>query len=141
MVILKSHQAMGSFLGRGTHVWLEIHPADGDKITFSGAKAKNLLAIIENLKRDYDKESTRGSVVIPPPNGISSPQWEDSVIQAGRDIKHTMHKKLRYSGAFPFLVGYGNCASIAHLIINQAGGELPKFKFSGFSPGLLSKCS
>lgn len=136
MVILKSHKAMGSFLGQGTHVWLEVLCPEGNKVTFSGAKAGRLLGIVENLKRDYDKPATRGSINIPPPKGFSNKEWATEVITAGRAIKWSMHKKLRYSGAFPDLSGYGNCATIAKLIIKKAGGKIPQFNPSGFTPRL-----
>ena len=139
MVILKSHKAFGSFLGRGTHVWLEIHPEEGEKITFSGAKAELLLGVVENLKKDYHKLATRGSVVIPAPIGMSCAEWAERVIEAGREVKITMNKELRFSGAFPNLPGRGNCCTIASLIIARAGGEIPRFSPSGFAPGLHSR--
>ncbi len=136
MVILKSHKAMGSFLGRGTHVWLEIHPSEGEKVTFSGAKVTRLLGVIENLKKDYHKLATRGSVVIIPPAGVSCSEWAERVIEAGREVKQTMHKKLKFNSVFPSLSGHGNCCTIVNLIVDRAGGELPEFKPSGFAPGL-----
>lgn len=136
MVILKSHKAMGSFLGRGTHVWMEIHPSNGKKVTFSGAKVMKLLGVVENLKKDYHKLTTRGSVVIEPPVGMNSADWADRVIEAGREVKLTMHKKLKYNGIFPCLKGYGNCCTIIRLILDKAGGKLPNFKPAGFTPGL-----
>ncbi len=136
MVIMKSHQAMGSFLGRGTHVWLEIHPAEGVKVTFSGAKVNKLLGVAENLKRDYHKTATRGEIIIQAPHGMDCNQWAQAVIAAGREVKHSMHKKLKYSGLFPSFSGYGNCCTIVALIIQQAGGEIPPFQPSGFAPGL-----
>ena len=128
---------MGSFLGRGTHVWLEIHPSDGKKITFSGAKVMKFLGVVENLKKDYHKLATRGSVVINPPAGVSCSDWAERVIEAGREVKHTMHKKLRYNGIFPGLSGHGNCCTIVSLIVDRAGGELPEFNPSGFAPGYV----
>ena len=138
MVILKSHKAMGSFLGRGTHVWLEIHPPEGEKVTFSGAKVMRFLGVVENLKKDYHKRATRGSVVIIPPVGMSSSEWADRMINAGREVKLTMHKKLKFNGVFPSLSGHGNCCTIVNLIVDRAGGELPEFKPSGIAPGLYS---
>lgn len=138
MVILKSHKAMGSFLGRGTHVWLEIHPSVGNKVTFSGAKVTMRLGIAENLKKDYHKLATRGSVVVSPPAGMSSSEWADRVIGAGRDVKLTLHKKLKFNGTFPFLSGHGNCCTIVNMIVDRAGGKLPPFNPSGFAPGLGS---
>ena len=136
MVTLKSHKAFGSFLGSGTHVWLEVHPDHSEKVTFSGVKVERLLGIVENLKKDYDKQPTRGSVVIPPPSGMTCSEWADLVIKAGREVKLTMHKELSFSGLFPWLPGYGNWCSIALLIIAKAGGEIPTFRPSGFAPGL-----
>lgn len=136
MVILKSHKAMGSFLGRGTHVWLEIHPPSGKKVTFSGTKVMRFLGVAENLKKDYHKRATRGFVVVSPPAGVSCSEWAERVIDAGREVKLTMHKKLKFNGAFPSLSGHGNCCTIVSLIVDRAGGELPEFRPSGFSPGL-----
>ena len=136
MVILKSHKAFGSFLGRGTHVWLEVHTADGEKVTFSGAKVDRLLGVVENLKKDYEKQPTRGSVVIPVPAGVDALEWADRVIEAGREVKETMHKKFSFSGLFPWLPGCGNCCSVAQLIITRAGGKIPAFRPSGIAPGL-----
>jgi hypothetical protein len=136
MVILKSHKAFGSFLGKGTHVWLEAHPYDGEKVTFSGTKVRSLLGVFENLKKDYHKQPTRGSVVIPAPTGIDCAEWADLVIQAGREVKDATHKELGFSGLFPWLPGYGNCCSVAQLIITKAGGEIPVFRPTGIAPGL-----
>jgi hypothetical protein len=138
MVILKSHKAFGSFLGRGTHVWLEVHPAEGEKVTFSGAKVERLLGIVENLKKDYHKQPTRGSVVIPAPVGVDCSEWANQVIDAGRELKDSMHKELEFSGLFPCLPGRGNCCTVVNLIISNAGGEIPEFCPSGFAPGLRS---
>ena len=138
MVILKSHKAFGSFLGRGTHVWLEVHPEVGDKVTFSGAKVERLLGVVENLKKDYDKQPTRGSVVIPAPAGVDSLEWAKRVIEAGREVINTMHKEFGFSGLFPWLPGYGNCCSVAQIIISKAGGKIPQFRPSGVAPGLRS---
>jgi hypothetical protein len=140
MVILKSHKAFGSFLGRGTHVWLEVHPADGKKVTFSGAKIERLLGVVENLKKDYHKQPTRGSVVIPAPAGIGYLEWANRVIESGREVKDSMHKELGFSGLFPWLPGRGNCCSVAQLIITRAGGEIPEFRPSGVAPGLRTPC-
>lgn len=136
MVILKSHKALGSFLGRGTHVWLEVHPEMGEKVTFSGAKVERMLAVVENLKKDYHKSPTRGSVVIPPPEGVECSEWARRVIEAGREVKDCMHKELGFTWLFPCLPGRGNCCTVVHLIIGKAGGEVPEFRPIGFAPGL-----
>lgn len=136
MVILKSHKAFGSFLGRGTHVWLEIHSAEGKKVTFSGAKLNGKLGIVENLKKDYDKPATRGSVVIRPPKGIAESDWAKHIIDVARNLKLEQHKVLRYDGLFPFLTGRGNCCTVVMDIIHRAGGCLPVFRPKGIAPGL-----
>lgn len=138
MVILKSHKAFGSFLGRGTHVWLEVHPSNGEKVTFSGAKVNRLLGIVENLKRDYDKPATRGSVMITPPVGMSDDEWADHIVYTARVVKQERHKRLRYDGLFPFLTGRGNCCTVVLEIIKRAGGEMPVFRPKGVAPGLGS---
>ena len=119
-------------------MWLEVHPDDGEKVTFSGAKVESLLGIVENLKKDYHKQPTRGSIVIPPPSGMACTEWADHVIAAGREVKLTMHKELGFSGLFPWLPGYGNCCSVVQLIIDKAGGEIPAFRPLGIAPGLRS---
>lgn len=136
MVVLKSHKAMGSFLGRGTHVWLEVQADEGLKVTFSGANVKRRLRVAENLKKDYNKPSTRGSVVIPAPAGLSEKEWAEKVIDAGREVKCGMQKKLGYSGLFPSLPGRGNCCTVVLEIVRIAGGSIPDFRPVGFAPGL-----
>lgn len=136
MVTLKSHKAFGSFLGRGTHVWLEIESGRGTKITFSGANVQRKLRVAENLIKDFDKPSTRGSVVIPAPAGVSESEWAQRVVEAGREVKKSLQKKLKYSGFFPSLPGYGNCCTVVLDIVQRAGGEIPVFRPEGFAPGL-----
>lgn len=131
---------MGSFLGRGTHVWIEVHRANGEKVTFSGAKVARLLGVVENLKNDYDKPPTRGSVVIPAPAGFTEDEWAERVLEAGRIVKQSLSKKLRYHGLFPCLPGYGNCCTVVNWIIEHAGGEMPDFRPAGFAPGLTVTC-
>ncbi|MFC4992167.1 hypothetical protein [Rubritalea tangerina] len=136
MVVLKSHKAFGSFLGRGTHVWLEIVREGGEKVTFSGAKVRRMLAVVENLKRDYDKESTRGAVVIPAPEGMGDAEWDALVIEAGRSVKASVDRRYRYSGLLHCLPDRGNCCTVVNLIIERAGGRIPRFRPQGVAPGL-----
>jgi hypothetical protein len=140
MVILKSHKAFGSFLGKGTHVWLELHLANGEKVTFSGAKVERLLGVVENLKKDYDKPPTRGSIIIPPPVGMSDEEWTRRVLEAGRTVKESLSKRVRYHGLLPQLPGYGNCCTVVNWIIDHAGGTIPKFRPAGIAPGLAASC-
>lgn len=136
MVTLKSHKAFGSFLGKGTHVWLEVCLEDGEKVTFSGANVSRRLRLAENLKKDFNKPATRGSVVIPPPAGLSDSEWSQRVVVAGRAVKKSLARNLHYSGIFPQLPGYGNCCTAVLDIVRKAGGEMPEFRPEGFAPGL-----
>lgn len=136
MVILKSHEAMGSFLGKGTHVWIEVHLENGEKVTFSGANVSRRLRLAENLKKDFDKPATRGSVVIPPPSGLSESEWARRVIEAAREVKRDLPESILYSGMFPKFPGFGNCCTVALEIVQRAGGAMPRFKPAGFAPGL-----
>lgn len=122
-------------------MWLEVHPKEGEKVTFSGAKVEHLLGIVENLKKDYHKQPTRGSVVIPAPAGVDCQEWASRVIETGREVKLAMHKELQFSGLFPCRPGFGNCCSVVQIIISKAGGEVPEFRPSGIAPGLRSTCS
>lgn len=127
---------MGSFLGKGTHVWLEVRSEDGLKVTFSGANVRQRLRVAENLEKDYDKPSTRGTVVIPAPAGLSEQEWAARVIAAGREMKSGLQKSLGYSGLFPRLPGHGNCCTVVIEIVRRAGGVIPNFRPIGFAPGL-----
>ncbi len=136
MVIVKTSRAVGSFLGRGTHVWLEVYSADHQKIIFSGAKAGRLLGVVENLKKDYRKPSTRGDVVVPPPAGLTEQEWAREVIIAGRRVVRTMSRQMRYCGCLPNGRSRANCCTVVNVIIEEAGGVIPYFKIRGVAPGL-----
>lgn len=140
MVTLKSSKAIGSFLGTGTHVWLEINTQDGRKITFSGSKMGDMLGVIKNYKRDYDKPPHRGVIVIPPPEGVTENEWDDIIIEAGDRVRDSLHKKLSFSGPFPNHTVRGNCCTIVNAIIEVAGGCIPYKKLRGFTPGLKMSC-
>ncbi|MGJ8672770.1 hypothetical protein [Rubritalea sp.] len=140
MVLLKSHKAFGSFLGSGTHVWLEVHSPNAKKVTFSGARVQQLLGVVENHRKDYNKPPTRGSVIIPAPDGLSEQEWAERVIEAGRTVKKSMSKRLRYHGLLPCLPGYGNCCTVVNWIIGHAGGTIPSFRPAGIAPGLTAGC-
>ena len=128
---------MDSFLGLGTHVWIEVTTSKGERTTFSGYKFHKLLGIMENHKRDYDRESTRGSVVITPPQDICEEEWEARVIRSGKEIVERLDKTLKFNGVNPCGKRSGNCCTIARAIITRAGGDIPQCKFKGFSPGLV----
>lgn len=136
MVTLKSSRAMDSFLGLGTHIWIEVVSESGEKNTFSGYKSNKLLGIKENQQRDYDRESTRGSAIVTPPANMSQQQWDEQIIDSGRSILKQFDKTLLFNGINPCGKNSGNCCTIARAIITRAGGEMPKCKFKGFSPGL-----
>lgn len=137
MVSLKSSRAMDSFLGLGTHIWIEIISSSGEKTTFSGYNSNKLLGIKKNQKRDYDRESTRGSVTVPPPANTSQQQWDEQVISSAQAVVDKLDKTLLFNGINPCGKKSGNCCTIARTIITRAGGEIPKHKFKGFSPGLV----
>ena len=136
MVRIKSSKAIGSFLGRGTHVWLEIITADGTKTTFSGAKGGTHLGVIKNYKKDYDRPSTRGTVVIPPPYGMSQDEWDTQIITAGDKIIEKLHKKYLYKGFLPYGKNRGNCCTIINAIVEEAGGQIPHQTIQGWTPSL-----
>ena len=127
---------MGSFLGKGTHVWLEVRLDQDSKVTFSGANVQRKLRIAENLKKDFDKPATRGSMLVPAPAGLSEREWAERVIEAGRETKKSLRKSINYSGIFPKFPGYGNCCTVVLEIVQKAGGTIPKFRPLGFAPGL-----
>jgi len=141
MVIIKAAKAEGSFLGFGTHVWIEVIDKDMVKTTFSGAKAGKHLAVFKNYKRDYDKEAKRGEISIPAPPTISENEWDKIVIQAGDFILNSKHMKLLFTGYFPCGKKRGNCCLIAKWIIAHAGGAIRSDrKLKGFTPGLIVDC-
>ena len=136
MVVLKSSKAIGTFLGLGTHVWLEINAEDGTKTTFSGSKIGSLLGAIKNYKRDFDKPAHRGFIEILAPEGVCDSDWDAAIIEAGDKIIEIWHKKLPFSGAFPDHVVKGNCCTIVNAIIKDAGGCIPRKRLWGFAPGM-----
>jgi len=140
MVTIKAHKAYGSFLGRGTHVWIEVVRADQRKVTFSGANVDGVLAVAKNLPRDFDKIATRGSVVVEPPEGVSQDDWDEKIIESGVWFREHMSKSLTYTSFFPCRDGYGNCGTVVNEVVRRAGGKIPKFKPLGFSPGLVAGC-
>jgi len=120
MVIIKSNKAIGSVLGMGTHTWLEIRQGE-KKITYSGAKGpKNILSVIKNYKRDYDRDAGHGEIIVPPPAGISESQWAQQIIASAEKITQQMHQHYYFCGAFPYGKKEGmrraNCCSVIHLI-------------------------
>ena len=138
MVILRAAKAEGSFLGRGTHVWLVIEPQDGgEKVSFSGAKAWKRLSVFKNYKRDYDKLASRGEIEITAPDGVSEEEWDAKVCLAGDEILAEYHNRYAFSGIFPYGEKRANCCTILSLIIHRAGGVIPMGRIKGFVPGLV----
>ena len=140
MVILKSSRAIGSTLGLGTHVWLEIELLGKERITYSGSKMGKVLGIIKNYKRDYDKPAHRGFVEIDAPHGFSQHEWDQAVLASAEHLIKTKHQQLVFDGNFPYRSGRGNCCTIATEIIETAGGCIPKKRLRGFTPGLKMQC-
>lgn len=140
MVIIKSNEAVGSFLGLGTHTWIEISH-NGQKTTYSGSKRPmNILAVIKNYKRDYDREAKRGTLTVTPPEGISEEIWAQKVIESAENVLTAMHEKYCFSGLFPYGKSKGlqraNCCTVLSRIIREAGGKIPPGRIKGFTPGL-----
>ncbi len=142
MVVIKASKAEGSFLGRGTHVWLVIE-SEGKKTSFSGARAGKILRVYKDYKRDHDRDCERGEIVIPAPakSGLSEEEWAEAVIAAGDVIMQRYDNHYAFSGIWPHGKARSgkqraNCANIINLIIAQAGGIIPKTKLKGFVPGL-----
>ncbi len=136
MVVLKSSKAIGSFLGVGTHVWLEVKDSQGVRHTFSGAKVYGKLRVFKDYKRDHDKPAHRGEILIPPPQGVSQSGWDTAVLQAGYQVIKEYDQRLKFSGPFPFLPSYGNCCTIVNAIVQTAGGAIPRKRIKGLAVGL-----
>ncbi len=141
MVLLKANIAEGSFLGRGTHVWLEISNEKAGKTTFSGAKSGDLLHVYRDYKRDYDRAYERGLLEIRPPAGMNDKEWDDAVITASLEVQEEYHGNFAFNGLFPWGVNRegiprSNCCHVASEIIRRAGGILPKGKLRGVLPKL-----
>jgi len=141
MVVLKANKAEGSFLGRGTHVWLEVTNKAGQRITFSGAKNGIRLDVIKNYKRDYDRAHDRGFIEISPLAGMNEDEWDEAVLEAAIEVQKEMHGKYAFSGIRPWGknssgISRSNCCCVAVNIIERAGGEIPKGKIKGVVPGL-----
>lgn len=141
MVVIKANKAEGSFLGRGTHVWLEIIDQNGEKTSFSGSKQGELLQVIRDYKRDYDREHARGLLEVLPPEGVNDQEWADAVIAAALEIQEEMHGEFAFNGFFPWGeassgIPRSNCCRVVQNIIQRAGGEIPSGRISGVFPGL-----
>ncbi len=141
MVILKANKAEGSFLGRGTHVWLEVTDAEGNKTTFSGVKNGRMLDVIRDYKRDYDRDAARGLLEISPPDHLTEDEWSMAVLSAAEEVLDEMHGNYAFNGIFPWGktssgIPRSNCCCVAQNIIKRAGGEIPDDKIKGVLPGL-----
>ncbi len=140
MVIIKSNKAVGSILNLGTHTWLEIQHS-GEKTTYSGSKGKkNILAVIKNYKRDYNRKSEHGTLTVHPPEGIDEDAWAEKIIESAEKVLKAMHHNYRFCGVFPYGKSKGlpraNCCTVLSRIIYEAGGRMPKNNLKGFTPGL-----
>lgn len=136
MVTVKSSLAIGSFLNFGTHLWLEITDDQGAKTTFSGHHHRGKLAILKNYKKDFERPSTRGQLIVPPPQGMNDLEWEQQVIHAGDSLLATHNKQLHFTSFFPNHRTRGNCATVVSQIITNAGGRIPRYQFKGIYTGL-----
>lgn len=140
MVVLKASVAEGSFLGRGTHVWLEI-TVGSEKTSFSGSKSGRILRIYKNYRRDHDRHHERGIIIIPAPKHMTEIEWSKAVIEAGDDVIARLDKRYAFNGIWPrgkvkSEINRANCCTIVSLIIRQAGGSIPRAKLKGVVPGL-----
>ena len=141
MVFLKANKAEGSFLGRGTHVWLEIKNEKVGKVTFSGAKSGLLLHVYRDYKRDYDRGHDRGILEVKPPDTMTSEEWDEAVIAAACIVQEEVHGNFAFNGFFPWGktqdgILRSNCCVVARKIITKAGGVLPNGRIKGVLPGL-----
>lgn len=141
MVFLKANVAVGSFLGRGTHIWLEINNEKVGKTTFSGSKSGKLLHVYQDYKRDYDRSYKRGLLEVVPPAGVSDEEWDEAVISAALEVQKEFHGNYAFNGIFPWGktragLTRSNCCHVVREIIHRAGGELPKGRLRGVLPRL-----
>ncbi len=141
MVVLKASKAEGTFLGQGTHVWLVIESGD-EKVSFSGAKAGKILRVYKNYKRDHNRDGERGKIVILPPSEMSDEEWAKAVMSAGDEVMDRLDSHYVFNGIWPHGRNRSgqdraNCGTIVSLIIEQAGGVIPKSRLRGFVPGLV----
>jgi hypothetical protein len=141
MVCLKANRAEGSFLGMGTHVWLEITLGNGERTSFSGAKNGKLLHVVRDYKRDHHRGHDHGLLEIAPPEGMSDEEWGQAVINAALVIQDEMHGNFVFNGVWPWgktMAGNprSNCCCVASKIITAAGGKIPDGRIRGVLPGL-----
>jgi len=141
MVFIKSNLAEGSFLGIGTHVWLEIIDHQGEKTTFSGSRNGKLLQVLRDYKRDFDRDAKHGLLEISPPQGMSEKEWGAAVISAALKIQEEMHEGYAFNGVWPWGktragIPRSNCCWVVRNIIERAGGEIPNGRIKGVLPGL-----
>ena len=124
MVKIKANKAVGSILGLGSHTWLEILH-DGEKLTYSGSKGKdNILHVLKNYKRDYDRDAARGEVEVAAPEAMSEAEWAGLVIASAEKVLMEMHQNYRFCGIFPYGKSKGlyraNCCTVLNRIIKGA---------------------
>jgi hypothetical protein len=141
MVFIKANKAEGSFLGMGTHVWLEIIDQSGEKTTFSGARKGKILHVIKNYKRDFEREADQGLLEIAPPQEMSEEGWSNVVISAANEIQAEMHQGYAFNGVWPWGktragIPRSNCCWVVRNIIERAGGTIPRKRIKGVLPGL-----
>jgi hypothetical protein len=141
MVSIKANRAEGSFLGFGTHVWLEIIDHQGEKTTFSGARRGKFLHVLKNYKRDFGRGADHGLLEISPPQGMSEAEWAGKVIATADSILDEMHEGFAFNGVWPWGktragIPRSNCCWVVRNIIEQAGGVIPNGRIKGVLPGL-----
>ena len=141
MVFIKANLAEGSFLGLGTHIWLEIIDYKGDKTTFSGSRSGKLLHVLQDYKRDYERAADHGLLEVLPPRGMDEESWGEEVISSALEIQDEMHEGFAFNGVWPWgktLSGVprSNCCVVVRNIVERAGGAVPDGKIKGVQPGL-----
>lgn len=141
MVAIKANRAEGSFLGFGTHVWLEITNHQGEKTTFSGARNGKFLRVIKNYKRDSERSPDLGFLEVFPPDGMSEEDWAERVFNTALEIVYEMENGYAFNGVWPWGktragLPRSNCCRVVKIIIDRAGGEIPNGRIKGVLPGL-----
>jgi hypothetical protein len=119
--------------GLGAHTYTSITKSDGFIATYSSHKDKGKNVVSRNHDSDTSPHLDYGSVVIPPPLGMTQSQWDNAVIAQGESMieSEPLDYELSPDSDQP---NKGNCHTTTRNLINGAGGEIPK----GYDPKALN---
>lgn len=117
-------------------IYEKVTQSDGTVTVISSHKVDGKNQVSMNHPSDLSKHMNIGAITISPPKGITTEQFDKSVLDQGQSMIDS--ESLDYS-AFPGAdsPGEGNCNTTTRNLINGAGGKIPQgFDPKGMNPDL-----